>query len=158
MFKKLLIGSIFYLLPLLAQVSTTNKITTIKFDDGSDPAAYIYTSPSDTANDSVVYIKPFRFDLGGRTIMYGLNQTVKADTFTLKLALDGSVDNATWYAVDSISVTPQIVGQYMKNLDATLIRYPYWRLRYPVANTKLRGDTNGGTFSFFVQTNLKERH
>lgn len=158
MVKKLIFLTLVLAFCASAQVSTSLVTRSVKFLDGSLPAAYIYTSPNDTAKDSTVYIKRFQYDLGGRPVFYGLNEVVKSDTFSLKLALDGSPDSTTWYAVDSVTVTPQITGQYIKNIDLSLIRYPYWRLRYSTATTALRGNaTPTGQFNFFVVTNLRER-
>ena len=125
----------------------------------SDPKFAKIWSGNLIAYDSVRYILNMAYDLGGRPLVYGLQQDALSDTIDLQLVLEYSVDNVTFYGIDSLNITtPETVGQYIKNVDLTLVRFPYWRLRFGGATSLLAGNiANAGRFSIFVVTNLLER-
>jgi len=160
MFYKIFLLSLFlYIGTSYAQVPTVINTTSIKFADGSDPCAHLYSYPPDTAKDNTWFIKSFQYDIGGRMAVFGVDITQLWDTLTVQLVLEGSVDKTNWKGIDSVSVTTGTPGHYEKN--STILanfRYGYNRLRLGTGVVNFKGNIlNPGALTFFIQTNFKER-
>jgi len=124
------------------------------------PFVKMTITTADTARDTALYLHDINADLGGRTLTYGMTINDSLNTLTRLLVLSYSPDSVAWVPIDSLSVTLQLEGTYQKNVDLTLYRYPYWRLRLGAGALadSLRGlVVQDGDFNMWYLTNLQER-